>query len=70
VEITPDVHLLESPKGSYCYLVMGQEPILVDTGYPGRTKRIVNDLDKLGLKPNDPIRRDSQWETLVNKLLN
>ncbi|WP_040288247.1 MBL fold metallo-hydrolase [Alicyclobacillus hesperidum] len=53
MEIAPNVHLLECTKGSYCYLVLGQEPVLVDTGMPGKGSDIVSALAGLGIKPSD-----------------
>lgn len=53
MEITAGVHLLQSTRGSYVYLVLGDEPILVDTGFPGRSTAILAELETLGLKPAD-----------------
>lgn len=53
MEVANRVHLLEGTKGSYSYLVMGQEPVLVDTSMPGRTDKIVEALARLGMKPSD-----------------
>lgn len=53
MEITRKVHLLEGTKGSYSYLVLGQEPVLVDTSMPGRADKIVNALAALGMQPTD-----------------
>ncbi|GMA57279.1 glyoxylase-like metal-dependent hydrolase (beta-lactamase superfamily II) [Alicyclobacillus sacchari] len=53
MEIAPHVHLLECTKGSYCYLVLRQEPVLIDTGMPGRGGEIVSALAKLGMRPDD-----------------
>ena len=35
MEITKNIHLLQATKGSYAYLVLGDEPILIDTCLPG-----------------------------------
>ncbi len=53
MEISKNVHLLEGTKGSYSYLILGQEPVLVDTSMPGRSNRIVEALAELGMKPSD-----------------
>ncbi len=53
MEITTGVHLLKSTRGSYVYLVLGDEPILIDTGFPGRSAAILAELETLGLKPTD-----------------
>jgi glyoxylase-like metal-dependent hydrolase (beta-lactamase superfamily II) len=53
LEITKNVHLLESQKGSFVYLVLGEEPVLIDTGMPGRGERLLADLSKAGISPKD-----------------
>jgi glyoxylase-like metal-dependent hydrolase (beta-lactamase superfamily II) len=53
MEVTPRVHLLECTAGSYCYLVLDEEPVLVDTGLPGRADRIIAEIGRLGLAPGD-----------------
>jgi glyoxylase-like metal-dependent hydrolase (beta-lactamase superfamily II) len=53
MEITKGVHLLQSTKGSHAYLLLGDEPILVDTCLPGRAAAIVEELATLGLAPSD-----------------
>jgi glyoxylase-like metal-dependent hydrolase (beta-lactamase superfamily II) len=53
MEITQGVHLLQSTKGSYVYLILGEEPILIDTSFPGRSTAILTELQTLGLKPTD-----------------
>jgi glyoxylase-like metal-dependent hydrolase (beta-lactamase superfamily II) len=53
MEITQGVHLLQSTNGSYVYLVLREEPILIDTSLPGRAATILKELQVLGLKPTD-----------------
>lgn len=53
MEIAKKVHLLEGTKGSYSYLVMGQEPVLVDTSMPGRSGHIIEALARIGMEPED-----------------
>jgi glyoxylase-like metal-dependent hydrolase (beta-lactamase superfamily II) len=53
MEITTGVHLLQSTKESYVYLILGEEPLLVDTCLPGRSAAILAELETLGLKPTD-----------------
>ena len=53
MEVTKDVHLLQSTRGSYVYLILGTEPILIDTSLPGRAEAILKELETLGLKPTD-----------------
>jgi flavorubredoxin len=33
--------------------VLGDEPILIDTSFPGRTRAILTEIEKLGLRPSD-----------------
>ena len=53
MEIAPHVHLLEETKGSYVYVILGQEPVLIDTFFPGKIDRVIAGLDRIGLKPTD-----------------
>ncbi|EPZ42237.1 MBL fold metallo-hydrolase [Alicyclobacillus acidoterrestris] len=53
MEIAKNVHLLESTKGSYVYLVLGQEPVLIDTGMPKREAKMIAELATLGISIND-----------------
>jgi hydroxyacylglutathione hydrolase len=38
---------------SNCYLLLGERPVLVDTGAPGDLKRILNGLKAAGVQPKD-----------------
>src|SRR5689334_13488824 len=49
MEITRGVHLLQSTSGSYVYLILREEPILIDTSLPGRAAAILTELETLGL---------------------
>lgn len=53
MEITQGVHLLQSTRGSYAYLILGSEPILIDTCLPGRSGAMLAELEVLGLAPAD-----------------
>jgi glyoxylase-like metal-dependent hydrolase (beta-lactamase superfamily II) len=53
MELTNTVHMIEATKGSYSYLVLGQEPVLIDTSFPGRAGKILEALRDLGLEPTD-----------------
>jgi glyoxylase-like metal-dependent hydrolase (beta-lactamase superfamily II) len=53
MEITKGVHILRSTRGSYAYLILGDEPILIDTCLPGRSAAILVELEALGLAPSD-----------------
>jgi len=53
MEITTGIHLLQSTRGSYAYLILGNEPILIDTCLPGRSAAMLTELEALGLAPSD-----------------
>lgn len=53
MKVTDEVYALDSTKGNYSYLIIGEETILVDTGRPGQGKGILKDLNVLGVKPED-----------------
>jgi hypothetical protein len=47
LKITDDVYALDSTKGNYAYLILGEEIIMVDIGRPGQGKGILNELESL-----------------------
>ena len=53
MKVTDNVHALDSTKGNYAYVILGEEIILVDTGRPGQGKGILNDLKSMNIKPHD-----------------
>lgn len=53
MQITKNVYLLEKMKGSYVYLLTGQEPVLIDTGMKGKSHLLIQALDELGMSPKD-----------------
>jgi len=53
MKVTDDVCALDSTKGNYAYLILGEETILVDTGRPGQGKGILNDLKSMNIEPHD-----------------
>lgn len=53
MEIAKGIHLLETSKGSFSYLVLDEEPVLIDTGMPGRFPRLMAELSELGVRPSD-----------------
>ena len=53
MEITKGIHVLDGTRGSSVYLVLGEEPVLIDTSLPGRAPTILTALSRLGLKPTD-----------------
>jgi glyoxylase-like metal-dependent hydrolase (beta-lactamase superfamily II) len=55
MEIVKGVHLLQSARGSYVYLIESQENTLIDTGFPGRAQKMLEEIKGLGVRP-DSIR--------------
>ncbi|MNR81148.1 putative metallo-hydrolase YflN [compost metagenome] len=53
MKLTDRVHRIEATRGSHAYLVLGDEPMLIDTGLPGRGDRILAELASHGLRPGD-----------------
>jgi glyoxylase-like metal-dependent hydrolase (beta-lactamase superfamily II) len=53
LKVTDEVYALDSTKGNYAYLVLGEETVLIDTGRPGQGKGILNDLESMNVKPQD-----------------
>ena len=53
LKVIDDVYALDSTKGNYAYIILGKEPILVDTGRPGQGKGILKELESLNIKPQD-----------------
>jgi len=53
LKVTGDVYALDSTKGNYSYVILGEEIILIDTGRPGQGKGILNDLKSMDIEPHD-----------------
>ena len=53
MKVTDNVYALDSTKGNYAYIILGKEPILVDTGRPGQGKGILNNLKSINIEPHD-----------------
>ena len=53
LKVTDNVYALDSTKGNYAYVILGEEIILVDTGRPGQGKGILNDLKSMGIEIQD-----------------
>lgn len=53
MKVTDDVYALNSTKGNYSYVILGEEIILIDTGRPGQGKGILNDLKSMDIKLQD-----------------
>ncbi len=51
MQVTNNVFRLDSSKGAYVYLITGKENILVDAGFPWAGKRILRELEQLGVAP-------------------
>jgi glyoxylase-like metal-dependent hydrolase (beta-lactamase superfamily II) len=53
MKIEENVYVLESTKGSYSYLIDDKETILIDTGYPGKVKDILKEIESLNINPKN-----------------
>lgn len=53
MKITDHVYALDSTKGNYAYIIIGEEIILIDTGRPGQGKAILRELELMDIKPED-----------------
>lgn len=49
MKIKDNVHLLNASKGSYVYLITGEENVLVDTGLSFKGKMILKEINDLGI---------------------
>ena len=52
MEIMPGLHHIDGVNGN-CYLVLGDEPMLVDTGMPGNARKILDYVKSAGKSPSD-----------------
>lgn len=43
--------MLETTKRSHTYLINSEEPVLIDTGFPGESNEIIKEISNLGIKP-------------------
>ncbi|MGE5630615.1 MAG: MBL fold metallo-hydrolase [Caulobacteraceae bacterium] len=53
MEITYNIFLLDSTRGSYVYVVKGDETVLIDTGLPWKGKSIIKELKAMDIQPKD-----------------
>jgi len=53
MKITEDVYALDSTKGNYAYVILGDEAVLIDTGRPGQGKGILKEFESMNIKPDD-----------------
>ncbi|MGZ7043988.1 MAG: MBL fold metallo-hydrolase [Methanobacterium sp.] len=44
MKVTENIHALNSTRGNYAYLILGEKVNLIDTGRPGQGKGILNEL--------------------------
>jgi len=51
MNITANIFLLETPRFSNVFLIKDEDHILIDTGMPGQTKRILGELTALNIEP-------------------
>lgn len=43
--------MLEATKRSHTYLINSEEPVLIDTGFPGESEEIIKEISDLGIRP-------------------
>lgn len=53
MKVTDNVYALESTKGSYAYIILGKEKILVDTGQMWQGKAILKELSSMNVALED-----------------
>lgn len=53
MKVTEKVYALEASKGAYVYVILGNEIILVDTGFSWAGKRILRELSAMDIKLTD-----------------
>ncbi|MBI2919315.1 MAG: MBL fold metallo-hydrolase [Chloroflexi bacterium] len=53
MEILPQVHWVKGMRGANCYLLAGETLVLIDTGWPGNTQRVLAYLKQIGRRPED-----------------
>lgn len=52
MKVTDNVYVLECTTGSHVYLVKAEVNILIDTGWPGLSGKILAELQSLGIAPD------------------
>ncbi len=53
LKVIEEVYGLDSTKGNYAYLILGEETILIDTGRPWQGKGILKELKSMNINPED-----------------
>ncbi len=49
MQLTEHVHILDSTRGSYAYIILDSDIVLIDTGRPDQRRGILRDLESLGV---------------------
>ena len=50
MKIIDDVYMLDCTSGSHCYVIRGNETVLIDTCFPGKGPAILAEMAALGVK--------------------
>lgn len=53
MRITENIHALDASKGSYVYVIQGKETTLIDTGFSWAGKRMIKEIQSLGIDFKD-----------------
>ncbi len=53
MEILPQVHWIKGIRGANCYLLVDDTLVLIDTGWPGNTQRVLAYLKQIGRRPEE-----------------
>jgi glyoxylase-like metal-dependent hydrolase (beta-lactamase superfamily II) len=53
MKLFDNIYVLDSSKGSYVYLIKGEENMLIDTGLPFKRKSIINELKSICIELTD-----------------
>jgi glyoxylase-like metal-dependent hydrolase (beta-lactamase superfamily II) len=56
MQVTASVYAFDATRGSYAYLVLDSEKLIIDTGRPGQGSGILNELHALHIQPGE-VRR-------------
>jgi glyoxylase-like metal-dependent hydrolase (beta-lactamase superfamily II) len=51
--VADKVHALNSTKGAYVYIILGEEMLLIDTGLSFRGKKLIEELYSMNIDPHD-----------------
>ena len=53
MKVTDSVYMLDCTGESHSYIILGGEPMLIDTCIPGKGPKILSELASIGVKPQD-----------------